>query len=210
MNTAKTPFPTSPAATELPQVKTEAIASNPVVAKTVAALPAAKKDSAAKPALQKTVVAKVPAKAPVKVPATAAPKPLAKPPAKPVTKPAAKPVVKAPAKPVAKKVTAKKAVAKPLLSKTSANAKLDKSAKAEKLEKARKPKLVRDSFTIPKAEYLVLDDLKQRANKLTRPAKKSELLRAGIKALAALSDAAFLTALVQVPAIKTGRPSSGK
>ncbi|UUZ75748.1 hypothetical protein LP414_29645 [Polaromonas sp. P1(28)-13] len=57
---------------------------------------------------------------------------------------------------------------------------------------------------------MVLDDLKQRAAKLTRPAKKSELLRAGIKALAALSDAAFLTALEQVPAIKTGRPALKK
>lgn len=82
--------------------------------------------------------------------------------------------------------------------------------KTTKLEKPKKPKLVRDSFTIPKAEYVVLEELKQRAAKLTRPAKKSELLRAGIKALAALSDAAFLTALEQVPAIKTGRPAAGK
>ena len=78
---------------------------------------------------------------------------------------------------------------------------------AAKLEKQKKPKLVRDSFTIPKVEYLVLDELKLRAAQLTRPAKKSELLRAGIKALAALSDAAFLAALEQVPAIKTGRPA---
>lgn len=79
--------------------------------------------------------------------------------------------------------------------------------KNDKLEKGRKPKLVRDSFTIPKSEYLVLDELKLRAAKLTRPAKKSELLRAGIKILAALSDAALLAALEQVPAIKTGRPA---
>ena len=69
---------------------------------------------------------------------------------------------------------------------------------------------MRDSFTIPKAEYMVLEELKQRATKLTRSIKKSELLRAGIKALAALSDAAFLTALEQVPAIKTGRPAAEK
>jgi hypothetical protein len=93
------------------------------------------------------------------------------------------------------------------LAKALAKATLEKAAKAEK---AKKPKLVRDSFTIPKAEYLVLDELKQRATRLTRPAKKSELLRAGIKALAALSDAAFLTALEQVPAIKTGRPALKK
>ncbi len=73
--------------------------------------------------------------------------------------------------------------------------------------KAKKPKLVRDSFTIPKLEYVVLDELKQRAGQLNSPAKKSELLRAGIKALAAMSDAALLVALQAVPAIKTGRPT---
>ncbi|HEY3047447.1 MAG TPA: hypothetical protein VGJ72_08290 [Polaromonas sp.] len=125
-----------------------------------------------------------------------------------VTKPASKkaapkksPTAKAPAP---KKASVKKATTKRPLSKAFA------PAKAEKAAKPKKPKLVRDSFTIPKAEYLVLDELKQRAAKLTRPAKKSELLRAGIKALAALSDAAFLTALEQVPAIKTGRPALKK
>lgn len=78
---------------------------------------------------------------------------------------------------------------------------------SEKPDKAKKPKLVRDSFTIPKAEYGVLAELKQRAAKLTQPVKKSELLRAGIKALAAMQDAAFLAALANVPAIKTGRPT---
>jgi len=76
--------------------------------------------------------------------------------------------------------------------------------------KAKKPKLVRDSFTIPKGEYAVLDDLKQRAGKLTSPVKKSELLRAGVKALAAMTDMAFLAALKAVPAIKTGRPAKVK
>ena len=70
----------------------------------------------------------------------------------------------------------------------------------------RREKLVRDSFTIPKGEYAVLDSLKQRAVGLARPAKKSELLRAGVKALAAMNDAALLAALQAVPAIKTGRP----
>ncbi len=125
-----------------------------------------------------------------------------------VTKPASKraaakksPTAQAPAP---KKAALKKAAAKRPRSKAVV------PAKAEKATKPKKPKLVRDSFTIPKTEYLVLDELKQRAAKLTRPAKKSELLRAGIKALAALSDAAFLTALEQVPAIKTGRPASAK
>jgi hypothetical protein len=82
--------------------------------------------------------------------------------------------------------------------------------KSKQAVKQKKPKLVRDSFTIPKAEYGVLGEIKLRADKLSRPAKKSELLRAGIKILASLSDAALLTALAQVPIIKTGRPASKK
>lgn len=58
--------------------------------------------------------------------------------------------------------------------------------------KPKKPKLVRDSFTIPKTEYAVLEELKARAARLGRPAKKSEVLRAGVQALAAMADAAFL------------------
>ena len=77
-----------------------------------------------------------------------------------------------------------------------------------KVARAKKPKLVRDSFTIPKLEYETLAQLKQRSATLGHPAKKSELLRAGIKALAAMPDAAFSSALAAVPAIKTGRPAS--
>lgn len=117
--------------------------------------------------------------------------------------PAKKP---APARPAAapqpgrKTTVIKKAASRP--------APAPKAGKAEKAEKAKKPKLVRDSFTIPKAEYVVLDELKQRAAKLARPVKKSELLRAGIKALAAMPDAGFLKAMDNVPAIKTGRPAA--
>lgn len=85
--------------------------------------------------------------------------------------------------------------------------KADKPAKADKDDKPRKPKLVRDSFTIPKTEYAVLEDLKLRAAKLGRPVKKSEVLRAGVMALAAMGDAAFLASVTGVPAIKTGRPA---
>lgn len=80
-------------------------------------------------------------------------------------------------------------------------------AKTPKPERPKKPKLVRDSFTIPKAEYTVLEQLKQRAAQSGTPAKKSEVLRAGLKALAAMEDAAFIAALGAVPALKTGRPA---
>ena len=74
-------------------------------------------------------------------------------------------------------------------------------------DKPKRAKPVRDSFTIPKAEYAVLQELKQRAAKLGRPAKKSEVLRAGVNVLAAMGDAAFTAALATVSVIKTGRPS---
>ncbi|QKO21443.1 hypothetical protein [Rhodoferax sp. BAB1] len=81
-----------------------------------------------------------------------------------------------------------------------------KAAQAAKALKPKKPKLVRDSFTIPKDEYAALAELKQRCTKLAQPCKKSELLRAGIKALTAMSDKTLLSALKAVPSIKTGRP----
>lgn len=84
-----------------------------------------------------------------------------------------------------------------------------KEDKVAKEDKPRKPKLVRDSFTIPKNEYEVIDQLKTRAARLGRPTKKSELLRAGINLLAGLSDSSFSAALADVPALKTGRPSKG-
>ena len=68
-----------------------------------------------------------------------------------------------------------------------------------------KHKLVRDSFTIPKNEYATLSELKQRAIHLAHPVKKSELLRAGVRALSGMSDEALLAALRAVPSLKTGR-----
>ncbi len=117
---------------------------------------------------------------------------------KPVSKAKTKVVVKTAAKPVAK--PAAKAVAKPVSAKPA----------AAKPAKVKKPKMVRDSFTFPKAEYAVLDALKLRSAKLGHPAKKTELLRAGIKAIAAMQDAALLAALQVVPSLKTGRPANSK
>jgi hypothetical protein len=125
----------------------------------------------------------------VKKPAAKATRPVARRAATKAVKPRAKAAPPAKASPTAK------ASASP------------ESARLEKDDKAKKPKLVRDSFTIPKTEYAVLEALKVRAAKAGTPAKKSELLRAGIKALAAMPESAFLDALGAVPAIKTGRPA---
>lgn len=111
---------------------------------------------------------------------------------------AASPVRKAAVKKTPARAPAPQAAAKPARPPAPA---------APKPEKPKKPKLVRDSFTIPKAEYAVLDTLKERAAKAGLPAKKSEVLRAGVKALAAMGDAAFAAAMGAVPALKTGRPA---
>lgn len=114
----------------------------------------------------------------------------------------AKAAAKAPAAPAKPRAAAKAApVNGPVATKALP------AAKPAKPDKARKPKLVRDSFTIPKTEYAVLGELKQRAAGLGRQPKKSEVLRAGIMALAAMTDAAFLASVDAVPAIKTGRPA---
>ena len=148
--------------------------------------------------------------------ATTTPSPIVTPAAEPVK--AAKPImpVTAPKAPKASKAAkpAKKAAAeKAPASKPTAATKPAKAVAAVKPSKAtepkgKKPKLVRDSFTIPKDEYTVLDTLKDRATALAHPVKKSELLRAGLKVLAGLSDSALRSALQAVPSIKTGRPKA--
>lgn len=141
----------------------------------------------------------------------AATKPVAtKPPSKAATKAIVKPVAKAKSAPVSTKPTAKplaKVVSKPVVKPAAKSVAKAEPVKADKLKK---PKMVRDSFTFPKAEYAVLDGLKMRAAKLGSPAKKTELLRAGIKVIAAMQDAAFVAALKAVPSLKTGRPAKAK
>lgn len=144
--------------------------------------------------------AAAPAPAAVKAtPATPAAKP-----AKAAVKPVAAAVAAVVAAPAKKAAPAKRGSAV----KAKAAAAPAPAPVAEKAAKAKKPKMVRDSFTIPKDEYAVIESLKQRSGKLSQTAKKSELLRAGLKLLSGLSDAALLQALQAVPSIKTGRPKA--
>lgn len=148
-------------------------------------------------------------------------------------KPAARkaPVAKAAvtaAKPAAKKSPAKAATpaakpAAPAKAETKQAAKPTKPVKAPKAEKALKPvkpakpsaekapraKLVRDSFTMPDFDFALIDELKARAMGVQRQVKKSELLRAGLQALAALAPAQLLQALERLAPVKTGRPKKG-
>jgi hypothetical protein len=86
--------------------------------------------------------------------------------------------------------------------------KAKKPAKAAKVGKP--PKLrgkpVRDSFTMPEADFALIGTLKARALAARRETKKSELLRAGLHALAAMESAALLAALGQLEPVKIGRP----
>ena len=69
-----------------------------------------------------------------------------------------------------------------------------------------KDKLVRDSFTMPRSDFELIALLKERALTFKRPTKKSELLRAGLQALAALNQKQLQTALDRLPLLKSGRP----
>lgn len=66
--------------------------------------------------------------------------------------------------------------------------------------------LVRDGFTMPAADHALIAALKLRAMRAGRETKKSELLRAGLQALAALDTRALLAALDRLAPVKTGRP----
>jgi hypothetical protein len=140
----------------------------------------------------KPAVAKAPARARAKAPVVtkAAPAKGAKAAPKASPKPAEKPAAK---------------VAAPAKEDTPAAVKTKKSAAKKPV--AKKPKLVRDSFTFPEGDYDLIAALKQRALAAGREVKKSEVLRAGLVALAAMKDAALLKALDSVERIKTGRPA---
>lgn len=70
-------------------------------------------------------------------------------------------------------------------------------------------KLVRDSFTMPQADFALVAQLKARALDFKRPTKKSELLRAGLQALSRLDNPALQAALEALTPLKTGRPKKG-
>ena len=143
----------------------------------------------AQPTAKKTVrkaAKKAPRKSAVKAPAKAKSVAAKKPASRPANKTTSAPTRKAPAQPKAKAAT---------------------SAQPAAETKLKKPKLVRDSFTFPKDEYQAIAGLKQKALGLKHSAKKSEILRAGLKLLSSLNDKAFLAALTNVPALKTGRPA---
>jgi hypothetical protein len=84
-----------------------------------------------------------------------------------------------------------------------------KTSKGGKTAKAKKAKLVRDSFTMPELEYAKIAVLKKRCLDAGISVKKSEILRAAVANLVKLSDTSLLAAVRRLDVIKTGRPAKG-
>lgn len=126
------------------------------------------------------------------------------------TRPAAKKAAAAPSAQPAKAKKAAAPTAKPAAkSAVKPAAKPAAPAPAAPKEVKLKAKLVRDSFTMPQADFALIGALKERAIGFKRPAKKSELLRAGLQALAGLNDTALKAALDALAPLKPGRPKKG-
>lgn len=122
-----------------------------------------------------------------------------------------KDIVKTSAKPAA----GKKLVAKAGVKTNARTAALNGAASAKPAdlaarEKAKKPKLVRDSFTMPETEYAVLSSVKKQCIKAGFDVKKSELLRVGVALIKSLSQANLKKALAALPPLKVGRPKAEK
>jgi hypothetical protein len=79
-----------------------------------------------------------------------------------------------------------------------------------KKEKIKKAKLVRDSFTMPDAEYQGLGEIKKACLKAGFAVKKSELLRVGVALIRKMDPAALKGVLASLPPLKAGRPKKDK
>jgi hypothetical protein len=193
-------------------------------------------NSAPKIAPQPSIAAPVPEKllSAKVVPAKASPVAKAKakapaPAAKAAVKPAAKTAVKASAlktavkpavKPVKPSAKAPAVKAKSITNSNGAvHAKPAQPAKAAakpvpalpvEKEKTKKIKLVRDSFTMPEAEYEVLGKVKKACLKAGVEIKKSELLRIGVALIGGMDAASLKAVLATLPQLKSGRPVKEK
>ncbi len=76
-------------------------------------------------------------------------------------------------------------------------------------KKVPKIKVVRDSFTMPKNEHMEISKIKDASKKAGLAVKKSEVLRAGLKALSALDMEQTKAILAGLDKVRTGRPKKG-
>jgi hypothetical protein len=114
---------------------------------------------------------------------------------------AAKPLRKTAAVKVAANVKADKPVEEKV------DEQIEVEAKRAKAKSPKKPKVVRDSFTMPEHEYQKIFAIKAQCLSAGIQIKKSEILRAGVIALCALNESQLIAALGGLDKIKTGRPN---
>ena len=67
--------------------------------------------------------------------------------------------------------------------------------------------IIRETFSLPPSESSRIDALRMRAAQAGVMLNRSEIVRAGIAALASLEDEAFAEIANNVPKLKTGRPT---
>ena len=88
--------------------------------------------------------------------------------------------------------------------------KATKPRPSKRVEKPPEPvieRVIRDSFTLPTTDYLLIAKLKQRCLSAGVNVSKSETIRAGLKALDEMPDSALLKVIERLTKIKTGRPT---
>lgn len=134
--------------------------------------------------------------------------------AKPVTKVAKSAVkTKVLAKPNTVKI-AKAATPKPVMKSVAVKAATKPAAKLSAAtahkEKAKKEKLVRDSFTMPESEYVVLSHVKKACLSAGVEVKKSQLLRIGLVLLNKTDLTSLKTLIAGLAPLKAGRPKKEK
>lgn len=69
-----------------------------------------------------------------------------------------------------------------------------------------RPKIVRDTFTIPEGDYALISKVKKDCMKAGVEANKSEIVRAGLKLLAGMNQTDLKQALGAVERLTPGRP----
>jgi hypothetical protein len=109
----------------------------------------------------------------------------------------------------AKKVSAAKKPSKAAARAPAGSSKPAAAGKPAKKAAKLRPQLVRDSFTMPEADFELIAALKSKALDARRAAKKSELLRAGLRLLSALEAKVLVAALDKLEPVKIGRPKKG-
>ncbi len=109
----------------------------------------------------------------------------------------------------AKKQSPKKQPNKKQVSKAVQSKSFRKSGQVTAVKPA-KQKLVRDSFTIPEAEYQILVNTKKLLTKSGVEVKKTELLRVGLLLIGKTSLTVLKRHLGGLKKLKSGRPGKSK